>query len=68
LSLIAISVVIHFWIPHKKTKKNTKIQKQIHKKKIFGMNKKIGVRKGCWNYHKMARNWLRRFRSTRIEI
>jgi len=67
LSLIAISVVIHFWIPHKKQKKykNTKTNTQ---KKIFGMNKKIGVRKGCWNYHKMARNWLRRFRSTRIEI
>jgi hypothetical protein len=26
------------------------------------------VRKGCWNYHKMARSWLRRFRNTRIEI
>jgi len=46
-----------------------KIQKKYTHKKIFGMNKKkIELRKGCWNYHKMARNWLRRFRSTRIEI
>jgi hypothetical protein len=30
--------------------------------------KKIGVRKGCWNAYKMARNWLRRFKNTRIEI
>jgi hypothetical protein len=28
----------------------------------------IGVRKGCWNAYKMARNWLRRFKNTRIEI
>jgi hypothetical protein len=68
LSLIAISVVIHFWIPHKKQKKIQKYKNKYTKKKIFGMNKKIGVRKGCWNYHKMARNWLRRFRSTRTEI
>jgi hypothetical protein len=26
------------------------------------------VRKRCWNSHKMARNWLKRFRNTRIEI
>jgi hypothetical protein len=46
-----------------------KIQKNTHQKNIFGRNKKkIEVRKGCWNYHKMARNWLRRFRNTRIEI
>jgi len=44
-----------------------KIQKNTHKKNIFG-RKKIRVRKGCWNYHKMARNWLRRLRNTRIEI
>jgi hypothetical protein len=50
-------------------KKKKKIQKNTHQKNIFGRNKKkIGVRKGCWNYHKMARNWLRRFRNTRIEI
>jgi len=49
--------------------KNEKNTKKIHiKKYIFGRDKKIGVRKGCWNYHKMARNWLRRFRNTRIEI
>ena len=50
-------------------KKNEKNTKNTHQKNIFGRNKKkIGVRKGCWNYHKMARNWLRRFRNTRIEI
>jgi hypothetical protein len=26
------------------------------------------VEKWCWNPHKMARNWLRRFKNTRIEI
>jgi hypothetical protein len=47
----------------------TKNEKNTHKKKIYSEGiKKIGVRKGCWNYHKMARNWLRRFRNTRIEI
>jgi hypothetical protein len=46
-----------------------KIQKNTHQKNIFEKNKKkIGVRKGCWNYQKMARNWLRRFRNIRIEI
>jgi hypothetical protein len=50
-------------------KKKKKIQKNTHQKNIFGRNKKkIGVRKGCWNYHKMTRNWWRRFRNTRIEI
>jgi hypothetical protein len=57
-------VVTYFWVPHKKMKK---IQKNTHKK-IYSEGKKIRVRKGCWNYHKMARNWLRRFRNTRIEI
>jgi len=44
--------------------KNEKNTKTIYSEGI----KKIGVRKGCWNYHKMARDWLRRFRNTRIEI
>jgi hypothetical protein len=47
-----------------KNKKNTK---KYISKNIFG-KKKIGVRKRCWNSHKMARNWLKRFRNTRIEI
>jgi hypothetical protein len=68
------SVVINFWVP---TQKNTKIQKNTYKKikkiiknnNIVGRNPKIiGVREGCWNAHKMARNWLRRFKNTRIEI
>jgi hypothetical protein len=45
----------------------TKNTKKYISKNIFE-NKKIGVRKGCWNSHKMARNWLRRFRNTSIEI
>jgi hypothetical protein len=49
-----------FGFPKKNTKKY--ISKNIFEKK------KIGVRKGCWNSHKMARNWLRRFRNTSIEI
>jgi hypothetical protein len=44
-----------------------KIQKNTHQKNIFRRNKKR-VKEGCWNYHKMARNWLRRFKNTRIEI
>jgi len=49
------------------TKNEKKIQKNTYKK-IYSEGKKIGVRKGCWNSHKMARNWLKRFRNTKIEI
>jgi hypothetical protein len=45
-----------------------KIQKNTYKKIYSEGIKKIGVRKGCWKSHKMARNWLRRFKNTRIEI
>jgi hypothetical protein len=38
--------------------KNTKKYKKYISKNLFGRNQKIGVRKGCWNSHKMARNWL----------
>ena len=49
-------------------KKNKKYKK-IHIKKIYSKEiKKIKVKKGCCNSHKMTRNWLRRFRNTRIEI
>jgi hypothetical protein len=41
-----------------------KISKNIQKKS----KKIIGARKGCWKAHKMARNWLRTFKNTRIEI
>jgi hypothetical protein len=53
-----------FFGSHTKNKKNTyqKIDIQKESKKI------IRVRKWCWNAHKMARNWLRRFKNTRIEI
>jgi hypothetical protein len=44
-----------------------KIYKKIHIIYIFRRNPKIiGVRKGCWNTHKIARNWLRRFKNTII--
>jgi hypothetical protein len=44
-------------------------KKYILKKNIWKeSNKKIGVRKGYWNVHKMARNWLKRFKNTRIKI
>ena len=49
-------------------KKNEKIQKICIKKYSEEIQKIIGVRKRCWNTHKMARNWLRRFKNTRIEI
>jgi len=48
--------------------KNEKIQNIYIKKYSEEIQKVIGVRKGCWNTHKMARNWLRRFKNTRIEI
>jgi hypothetical protein len=48
--------------------KNEKKYKKNTHKKIYSEEKKKRVRKGCWNYHKMARSWLRRFRNTRIEI
>jgi hypothetical protein len=61
---VIIVVVIHFWVPTQKKK----IQK-IHIKKYWeGIQKIIGVRKRCWNAHKMARNWLRKFKNTRIKI
>jgi len=48
-----------FGFPHRK----------IHiKKNSEGIQKIIGARKGCWNIQTMARNWLRRFKNTRIEI
>ena len=65
IGIFITDVVTHFWVPRKKMKKNTK---KIHIKKYIQKKKKIRVRKGCWNYHKMARSWLRRFRNTRIEI
>jgi len=46
--------------------KNEKEQKNTYKKIYSEGIKKIGVRKGCWNSHKIARNWLKR--NTRIEI
>jgi hypothetical protein len=43
--------------PHKKKKE--KIQK---------VKKIIAVRRGCWGAQKMVKNWLRRFKNTKIEI
>ena len=57
-------VVTHFWFPIQKIKK---IQKNIFERKKKNIIIKR-VRKGCWNAHKIARNWLRRIRNTRIEI
>jgi hypothetical protein len=46
-----------------------KYKKQYIKKKYSEeIQKIIRARKGCWNAHKMARNWLRRFKNTRIKI
>jgi hypothetical protein len=46
--------------------KNKKYKKYIYNNNnIWKESKKIiGVKKGCWNAHKMARNWLRRFENT----
>jgi hypothetical protein len=46
----------------------TKNEKNTYQKIYSEGIKKLGVRKGCWKSHKMARNWLRRSRNTRIEI
>jgi hypothetical protein len=50
--------------------KNKKIQKKIYilKKYLEEIQKIIGMRKGCWNAHKISKNWLRRFKNTRIKI
>jgi hypothetical protein len=55
---------------HTKNETNKKNNIYIYIYKIiFGRNLKIiAVKKGCWNAHKMARNWLRRFKNKRIEI
>jgi hypothetical protein len=49
--------------PH--TKKNTKISKEIfeRKQKIC-----IVVRRGCQSAHKIAKNWLRRFKNTKLKF
>jgi hypothetical protein len=38
------------------------------KKYLEEIQKIIRVRKGCWNTHKMARNWLTRFKNIKIKI
>jgi len=75
-SLCSVSIVKRgdlllsiFGFPHKKMKKYKKIHINNNNNNIFGRNPKIiGVRKECWNAHKMTRNWLRRFKNTRIKI
>jgi hypothetical protein len=58
-------VVTYFWVS---TQKIRKYKKKCIKKYSEEIKKKIETRKGCWNAHKMTRNWLRRFKNTRIEI
>jgi hypothetical protein len=75
-SLCSVSIVKrgHLLLPifgflHKKIQKNTYKKIINNNNNIVGRNPKIiGVREGWWNAHKMARNWLRRFKNTRIEI
>ena len=44
-------------------------KKNTYKKNIRKEFKKIiGVRKWCWNAHKMTKNWLRRFKNIKIKI
>jgi len=40
------------------------------KSNIFGrkIKKIIAVKRGCQNTQKMAKNWLRRFKNTKIKI
>jgi hypothetical protein len=50
--------------PHTKRRKYRKNQKN-----IFGRNKKIiVVKKGCQSAQKIAKNWLRGFKNTKIKI
>jgi len=52
------SGAIYFWIS---TQKNTKIQKIYIIKYSKEIQKKIiRAKKGCWNAHKITRNWLTR--------
>jgi hypothetical protein len=52
-----------FGSPQKK--KNTRKSKNIFTRKP---KKIIAVRKRCWNAQKMTKNWLRRFKNTKIKI
>jgi len=53
-----------FGSPHKK-EENTRKSKNIFTTKP---KKIIAVRKRCWNAQKMTKNWLRRFKNTKIKI
>ena len=60
----SVDVVIHFWILAQKIKKMQRktIKKYSQKKKI------IAVKIRCRSAHKMVKNWLRRFKNTKIKI
>jgi len=49
--------------------KKEKIQKKINKK-IYSeeIKKTIAMKRGCQSAQKMTKNWLRRFKNTKIEI
>jgi len=56
-----ILVVTYFWVPAQKIKKIKKIKKNIIKK--YNSEKK-----GCQNAQKIVKNWLRRYKNTKIKI
>jgi len=58
------SVVTYFWVPTQIRRKCKKI-KNIFERKI---KKIIALKRGCQNAQKMAKNWLRKFKNTKIEI
>jgi len=53
-------------VPHKKRKEKRKYKK---KKKLLGENQKyIQVRRGYQSAQKIAKDWLRRIKNTKIKI
>jgi hypothetical protein len=57
-------VITYFWVPAQKGENTEKIKK-IYLEEI---KKIIAVKRGCQSAQKIAKNWLRRFKNTKIEI
>jgi len=55
------TVVTHFWVPAQKIIKYKKKSRKYYQKII-------AVRRGCQSALKMVKNWLRRFKITKIKI
>jgi len=66
---VSIGVVVtHFWIPTKPKKIKMRKYKKIYQKNIRKKSKNNRSEKRMLECWKKDRNWLRRFKNTRIEI